>query len=52
METMEPVLQEPWTEGILGCLVKGLEEEAGAVSRQLRSKGGQEERCTFYTDAA
>jgi hypothetical protein len=52
METVEPVLQEPWTEGILGCLVKGLKEEARAVIRQLRSKGKQEERCTFYTDAA
>jgi hypothetical protein len=49
METVKPVLQEPWTEG---CLVKGLEEEARAVIRQLRSKGKQEERCTLYTDAA
>jgi ribonuclease HI len=43
---------QSWTEGILGCSVKGLEEEARAVIRHLRSKGKQEERCTFYTDAA
>ena len=52
METVEPVLQEPWAEGVLGCLVKGLEEGADVVMRQLRSKAGREERRTFYTDAA
>ena len=52
METIEPVLQEPLTEGVPGCLVKGLEDEADVVVRQLRSKAGKEERRTFYTDAA
>jgi ribonuclease HI len=51
METVEPVLQEPWTEGIPRCLVEGLKDEAKVVIRQLRSKAGREERCTFYTDA-
>jgi ribonuclease HI len=52
METVEPVLQEPWTEGIPRCLIKGLRDEAKVVIRQLRSKAGRGERCTFYTDAA
>jgi hypothetical protein len=39
METVEPVLQDPWTEGILGCSAKGLDDEEEVVLRRLRSKG-------------
>jgi ribonuclease HI len=52
MGPVEPVIQEPWMEGNLGFSVKGMEEEAGEVIRQLRRKGWQEERRTFYTDTA
>lgn len=52
METVEPVLQEPWTEGILGCSTKGLDDEEEAVLRRLGSKGPREEKRTLYTNAA
>jgi hypothetical protein len=39
METVEPVLQEPWTEGILGCSTEGLDDGEEVVLRRLRSKG-------------
>jgi ribonuclease HI len=52
METVEPVPQEPWTEGILGCSTEGLDDEEEVVLRRLRSKGPWEEKRTLYTDAA
>jgi hypothetical protein len=51
METVKPVLQEPWTEGILGCSTEGLDDEEEVVLRRLRSEGSWE-KCTLYTDAA
>jgi len=52
METVEPVLQEPWMEGILGCSTNGSNHEEEVVLRRLQSKGPREEKRTVYTDAA
>jgi hypothetical protein len=51
VETVEPVLQEPWTEGILGYSTEGLDDEEEEVTRRLRSNGPWEEERTLYTDA-
>ncbi|KAG9513247.1 hypothetical protein KCU93_g10112, partial [Aureobasidium melanogenum] len=51
-EAVEPVLQEPWTEGILGCSTKGLDDEEEVVLQRLRAEGPREEKRTLYTDAA
>ena len=52
METVEPVLQEPWTEGILRCSTKGPHDEEEVVLQGLWSKGPREEKRTLYTNAA
>lgn len=52
METVEPALQEPWTEGVQGCLIQGLEEDDETVLQQWPRRGRMAERRTLYTDAA
>lgn len=39
MATVEPVLWEPWTEGVQGCLTPGLEEDEETVTQQWQLRG-------------